>query len=215
MTKRVYKWFIDFMDGQQKWLNSMAAQGWRLQSCGILAYGFEACKPGAYTYTIEFVAHKTDAESKAYRAYLEGMGYRCLTKNINLNRSVGKLRWRPFIRGKASIATNPGAYNKELLIVEKPAGSEALELHTSAGEHYEIARLLRRMNLAALLQNALLLGLCVWGIAVTIQAGAFAAAIVVLVAAVLVLCLAAMFAKIWRRYDKRVKQLEAEGRVYE
>ena len=45
-------------------------------------------------------------------------------KNINLNHSIGKVRWRPFAGKYGQIATSPGNFNKELLIVEKNGGRE-------------------------------------------------------------------------------------------
>ena len=40
-------------------------------------------------------------------------------KNINLNYSVGKVRWRPWAEIGGRIATNTTTFNRELLIVEK------------------------------------------------------------------------------------------------
>ena len=62
-------------------------------------------------------------------AYLKEQGIKYFTKNINLSYSLGKLRWRPFIKGPAQIVTSPGNYNKELLIIEKKA-DEKFELNT-------------------------------------------------------------------------------------
>ena len=46
--------------------------------------------------------------------------YKVFYKNINLNYSIGKVRWRPFAGKYGRIATSPGNFNKELLIVEMP-----------------------------------------------------------------------------------------------
>lgn len=34
MSKTVFRYFFDFLDGQEKWLNKMAARGYRLKKCG-------------------------------------------------------------------------------------------------------------------------------------------------------------------------------------
>ena len=47
------------------------------------------------------------------------MGYSVFYKNINLNYSVGKVRWRPWAEIGGRIATNTTTFNRELLIVEK------------------------------------------------------------------------------------------------
>lgn len=52
-------------------------------------------------------------------------------KNINLNYSVGKVRWRPWAEKGGRIATNATTFNRELLIVEKENDGKPFELHTS------------------------------------------------------------------------------------
>lgn len=118
MSKTVFRYFFDFLDGQEKWLNSMAERGCRLTKCGKMTYTFDACVPGEYEYAIEFVGDRSYSKAKNYRVYLEEMGFRTLTKNINLNFSYGKVKWRPYAKGLGQIATSPGGFNKELLIVE-------------------------------------------------------------------------------------------------
>ena len=59
------------------------------------------------------------------------MGYSVFYKNINLNYSVGKVRWRPWAEKGGRIATNATTFNRELLIVEKENDGKPFELHTS------------------------------------------------------------------------------------
>ncbi len=54
-----------------------------------------------------------------YANFLEDMGYKVFFKNINLNYSVGKVRWRPWAERGGRIATNTTTFNREILIVEK------------------------------------------------------------------------------------------------
>ncbi|MDD3222080.1 MAG: DUF2812 domain-containing protein [Lachnospiraceae bacterium] len=128
---RKYRYFWGMMKSQEQWLNKMAKEGWRLIQTGKLSYDFEPCEPGAYVYRLEFVAQKSWNESKKYQIFLEEMGYKVWTKNINLNWSMGKIRWRPYGEGAGQISTNPGSYNKELLIVEKEDDGQPFELHTA------------------------------------------------------------------------------------
>lgn len=108
----------------------MAEKGWRLKRCGIASYGFERSAPGEYEYRVEFVGEKSYPKEKQYRAFLEDTGYRTLTKNVNLNYSFGKAVWWPWAQGTGQIATSPGSYNRELLIVEKKRDGKPFELHT-------------------------------------------------------------------------------------
>lgn len=130
MTKTSFRYFFDFVDGQEKWLNRMAEKGYRLKTCGKALYTFERCEPGEYEYAVEFVADKSYKNIKDYKAFLESMDYRTFYKNVNLNFSIGKIKWRPWARCMGQIATSPGGFNKELLIVEKPKDGVPFELHT-------------------------------------------------------------------------------------
>ncbi len=130
MSKIAIRYFFDFTEQQEKWLNEMAARGFRLVRCGKLIYNFEQCAPDEYQYCVEFVGDKPYSKHKDYKAFLAGLGYRVITKNVNLNWSVGKLRFRPWGDGAGMVATSPGAYNKELLIVEKRNDGKPFDLHT-------------------------------------------------------------------------------------
>lgn len=134
MTKRVFRYFFDFVDGQEKWLNLMAEKGYRLKKCGTLFYEFENCSPGEYEYAVEFVADKSYWKSKEYREFIESTGLRTFTKNINVNFVIGKVKWRPWAKGMGQLATSPGSFNKELLIVEKKKDGKPFKLHTDLND---------------------------------------------------------------------------------
>lgn len=129
--KRYYRFFGGFLNTQEKWLNEMARKGYRLVKAGKISYDFEKCLPDEYQYRIEFIADKSFKSGKEYRTFLEGIGYKVFYKNINLNYSIGKVRWRPYGSGAGQISTNPGSYNKEILIIEKENDGRPFELHTS------------------------------------------------------------------------------------
>ena len=116
MSKTVFRYFFDIMEEQEKWLNHMAEKGYRLKKCGRIIYTFDQCRPNEYEYVIEFVGDQAHSKAKNYRHYLENMGFRTFTKNINLNFSYGKVRWRPYAKGMGQIAASPGGFNKELMI---------------------------------------------------------------------------------------------------
>jgi len=134
MKTTIVRYFIDITDKQEKWLNEMAARGLRLVRCGKLTYEFEQCAHDEYQYRVEFVGEKSYANHKNYRSFLEGLGYRVYCKNINLNWSVGKMRFRPWGNGAGKFSTSPGTYNKEILIVEKKNDGKPFDLHTDTAE---------------------------------------------------------------------------------
>ena len=119
MSKKCYRFFGGLLNAQAKWLNKMSEKGYRLVRTGKLLYEFEKCKPDEVTYCVEFIGEKSKENSIDYANFLEDMGYKVFFKNINLNYSVGKVRWRPWAERDGRIATNATTFNRELLIVEK------------------------------------------------------------------------------------------------
>lgn len=144
MSKKYYRFFWGFLKKQEQWLNEMANKGWRLVNTGRAWYEFEECEPGKYRYAVEFVGEKSNRDRTEYVSFLEDCGYRVLTKNLNLDFSVGKAIYRPWANKGGKIATTKGAYNKELLLVEKENDGKAFELHTTEDDIREYRRTVRK-----------------------------------------------------------------------
>lgn len=209
MSRTVFRYFFDFLDGQEKWLNSMAARGYRLKKCGKLSYTFEECMPNKYEYAIEFVGDKSYSKAREYRDFLESLGYRSFTKNINLNFSYGKLRWRPYAKGMGQIAASPGGFNRELLILEKTRDGKPFDLHTDICDKLRIYRSVRRAYAWAVL---LMFGLT----AVTfIPNASSASADTIWGIRAVVLILGVLFAVPAAKYTTLVSRLRKESRVFE
>lgn len=131
MNKKIYRFFGGLLTAQENWLNKMSEKGYRLIRTGKLLYEFEECKPGQFQYCVEFIGQKSKENAQNYHDFLEEMGYSVFYKNINLNYSVGKVRWRPWAEKGGRIATNATTFNRELLIIEKENDGKPFELHTS------------------------------------------------------------------------------------
>ena len=59
MERKIVKkwvWVWDF-DKEERWLNTMAQQGWVLDKLGFCRYEFVRCAPGAYTVRLEMREH--------------------------------------------------------------------------------------------------------------------------------------------------------------
>ena len=143
--KTYYRYFGALLDLQEKFLNSRAKMGYRLIDANKLSYVFEACDVNEYQYAVDFVAHKSDASSQNYKEFLEDIGYRTFYKNMNLNYSIGKVKWRPYAKGGGQIGTNGGTYNKELIIVEKKNDGKPFALHTTNEDKVGYYKSLRNM----------------------------------------------------------------------
>ncbi|WP_326909739.1 DUF2812 domain-containing protein [Sedimentibacter sp. MB31-C6] len=127
---RVFKYFFDFVDGQEHWLNKMSQKGYRLVKCGKLIYEFEKCTPNKYEYAVELVGQMSEQKRREYQDLFKELEYKVFTKNLNLNFSIGKIRYRPWGIGSGQITTSPGSYNKELLIVETPKTEKKIQIHS-------------------------------------------------------------------------------------
>ncbi|MCR4896241.1 MAG: DUF2812 domain-containing protein [Lachnospiraceae bacterium] len=159
IVKRRY--FAGFLGSQTKWLNSMAAKGYRLTETGKLKYVFDECTPGQYIYTVEYVGDRSLEDEENYKAFLEDMGYRVFYKNLNLDYSLGKVTFRPWADRGGRISTLGTTYNKELLIVEKENDGTPFDLHTEKEDRIEYySRLSYPWYFAVFL--ALLLALIYW-----------------------------------------------------
>lgn len=157
------KYFAMFMEPQRKWLNEMAAKGYRLVRVGKLEYEFEECEPRKYVYEIEYVGDKSYEHEKEYKEFLESFGYKVFYKNINLDYSVGKVTWRPFAEKGGQLSTNRTTYNKELLIIEKENDGRPFELHSTPTDKISYYKRLRNpwiiLAAALLIPGALLLNI--------------------------------------------------------
>lgn len=131
MSKKCYRFFGGLLVAQENWLNKMSERGCRLVRTGKMLYEFEECKPNQVKYCVEFVGQKSKDNAQDYYNFMEDMGYKVFYKNINLNYSVGKVRWRPWAEKGGRIATNSTTFNRELLIVEKENDGKPFELYTS------------------------------------------------------------------------------------
>lgn len=138
-----YRFFGSFLDTQEKWLNKMSSQGYRLVRTGKLLYEFESCSPNEVQYCVEFIGEKSRQNAEDYRHFLEDLGYKVFYKNINLNYSIGKVRIRPWAEKGGRIATNSTTYNRELLIIEKEKDGKPFQIHTSLGDRVNYYRMLR------------------------------------------------------------------------
>lgn len=142
-TKRCYRYFGMMLERQRRWLNKMAAEGWRLSEVGKAWYAFAPCAPGEYSYQVEFVGEMSRTKAEDYREFLEKFGYTVFYKNANLNFSVGKVRWRPWAESGGRLATNSTTFGRELMIVEKRNDGKAFVLHTSPEDRVRYAKKLR------------------------------------------------------------------------
>lgn len=209
MNHIVIKYFFDFLNGQQTWLNSMAERGYRLKKCGKITYAFDECQPNEYEYAVEFVGDQSCPKAKEYRDFLKNMGLRTFTKSINLNFSLGKIRWRPYGSGMGQISTSPGSFNKELLILEKKRDETPFELHTDIHDKQNAYQAVRRVYFWAVL---IMLAL---GAMTFVPGVAFVSAPVIWVIRAIIMAIGVLFLIPLMKYTSLVTHLTSERDIYE
>ena len=156
MKKTTYRFFGGLTASQERWLNKMAASGYRLIRTEKLLYEFEPCAPGAYQYCVEYIGHKAKASAEDYVSFLQDCGYRVFYKNINLNWNVGKVELRPWAEPGGRVATNATTFGRELLIVERESRGKPFALHTTYEDKREYYKALQRPWVFLLIVSALL-----------------------------------------------------------
>lgn len=144
MKKTCYRFFGGLLGPQERWLNRMAAEGWRLVRCGQVSYEFEQAAPGQVQYCVEYVGHKSKAGTQAYKEFLEEMGCRVFYKNINWHYSAGKTEVRPWAEKGGRIATRNTTLDQELLIVEKENDGRPFALHTTYEDQIGLYRTMQK-----------------------------------------------------------------------
>lgn len=128
---KCYRYFFGFLEKQENWLNKKAMEGYKLIGTGKMLYEFEPCAPGEMQYRVEFNGHKSRSSAEEYRSFLQELGYQVFYKNINLNYSIGKVKYRPWAEKGGRIATNASTFNRELLIVGKVNDGKDFQLHST------------------------------------------------------------------------------------
>lgn len=167
MSKRCYCFYGGMIASQERWLNKMAEEGYRLIRIGKLLYEFAECKPGQYQYCVEYIGQKSNESAADYAGFLEDCGYRVFFKNINLNWSVGKVVVRPWAEQGGRIATNSTTFNRELLIVEKENDGKPFELHTTYEDKLDYYKDMRKPWMFLFIVSAVLgvaMHHLVWGV---------------------------------------------------
>lgn len=128
--KRVFKFFISLED-QERWLNLMSAEGWRLVKVNLFTYTFKQNKPSDYVYKVKFVGDKTKEELNEYLKFLRQQQITFYRKGMNLGKiSYGSIRWRPYGRKGGVIATSPGTINSEILILELENNNDQFNIYS-------------------------------------------------------------------------------------
>lgn len=156
MNKTYYRFFGGLLNAQEKWLNKMAVRGYRLVEVKKIGYVFEPCPSEQVQYCVEFIGQKSQSSAQDYHDFLEELGYRVFYKNINLNYSIGKVRYRPWADEDGKIATQGTTYNRELLIVEKVNDGKSFQLHTAWADRASYFQCLRNPWLCCFLLAAVL-----------------------------------------------------------
>lgn len=127
-----FRYFFGFLELENKWLNRMARQGWRLESVNWHLFTFSKTCEQRY-YDIDIFWNKKQNEIDKYLTFLHEMGYRTFRDGLNLNLSFGRFKYRAGgLLGHFD--TSFGNLNREILIVEK---NDEIPLYTTNAGWYQ------------------------------------------------------------------------------
>ncbi|MBM7871563.1 hypothetical protein JOC70_003063 [Clostridium pascui] len=127
-----FKIFINPIEGQEKWLNEKAKEGFRLSKAGRFIYKFEKSEPMKYQYAVDYVGNKTIAERKEYENFLGEVEIKYFQKPLNLGQfSLGRVKYRPYANPGGKMATSQGMINRELLILEKRNNGKPFDIYSN------------------------------------------------------------------------------------
>lgn len=126
------------IEGQERWLNEQARNGWKLFKVGRLFYEFKASNPGEYQYAVDYIGNKSNQERIKYEEFISEMNITYYEKPIKLGHfSVGKIKYRPFADKGGKIATSRGMINRELLILEKKNDGKPFAIYSNIADKIE------------------------------------------------------------------------------
>ena len=152
-----FRYFGGFLKLQEKWLNEMAKKGWRLNKIQGHSYEFIRCKPEEFAYCVDCILNRKSKDTKEYIDFLHEIGYKTFQTGINLNMSIGKMKWRIGGNKLGHFDTGFGKYNKEILVVEKKKDENPFRLHTSKKDIINYYISLRNIYLPVLLLCTIML----------------------------------------------------------
>lgn len=139
-----FKLFLNPIEGREKYLNNMSAQGYQLVKSGSILQRFQKKVDSKRHYTVQYIGHMTNRERHSYCNFLQGMGYQTYFAPLNIGKvSFGNIRLRPYNQGRAVLATNPGMINQEILIIETPSSKAIPAFSDKSDKKADLKRRLR------------------------------------------------------------------------
>ena len=142
---RRFKLFLNPVEDQERWLNNMSRQGYRLSHVGNTFYYFEKGDPGQYQYAVQYVANKSLPELQDYERFLEESKIRWIEKAGSVGKfSLGNLRWRPYADSGARIASSGDMIQKEFLILERKSEETPFQVYTAVEDQIEAMKVRRK-----------------------------------------------------------------------
>lgn len=118
------KIFLNPIEGREKYINSIASEGYRLVRSGSIFHKFEKTN-STYKYAVQYIGYMNNKERKEYTKFLNDMDLKVFTAPLNIGKfSFGNVKLRPYNSPKSMIATSPGMINKEIIIIESEGSKE-------------------------------------------------------------------------------------------
>ncbi|MDO5714870.1 MAG: DUF2812 domain-containing protein [Tissierellia bacterium] len=148
--------FFNPIEGREKYLNEMASKGYRLIKSGSIFHKFEKTNNHDRKYSVQYVGHLSNKKRIEYEDFIKNLNVKSTSAPLNIGKvTLGNVRYRPYHN---TIATSPGAINKEILILECEKGKE-IPVFTDKESKLEDLKNRKRVNIYTFVVGLLFMGL--------------------------------------------------------
>ncbi len=140
--KKFIKFFFNPIEDRELYLNDMASKGFQLEKSGSIVQKFSKSEKANIHYTVQYIGNMSNKERQEYMDFVESLNLRVFFAPFNVGKlAIGNIKYRPYNRGRSSLATTSGMINREIMIIESN-GNEKIPVFTDDSSKYD--DLLRR-----------------------------------------------------------------------
>lgn len=151
MIKKI-RFFLNPIEGQEKWLNEKVTEGLKLSKVGRIIYEFKKCEPNQFQYAVDYIGNKSNTQRKEYESFLDEVGVTYYERPLNIGQfSIGRVKYRPYANKGGKLATSSEMINREILILEKEHDGKPFEIYSNIGDKIQGLKDRRKLHLYLLI----------------------------------------------------------------
>lgn len=139
--KKCVKFFFNPIEDRERFLNEQASKGFQLEESGSFVHKFsKANNDSSLHYSVQYIGNKNNKERQDYIDFVRNLNLKVFFVPMNIGKfAIGSVRFRPFNKGRSSVATAPGMINREIMIIESN-GDNQIPIFTDHESRYQAFR---------------------------------------------------------------------------